>query len=1060
MKVLSVLFLLFTASNLWAFRPTLSFWQGGIRPVAVIDSTGLFPLADYRLHQRNLPIRGNGIYSYKAIVINSGLCSDAQHITALESATETSILFPFFFTPPAETLVANFTVCAKGKNYSGIWQDASSPSFSSTLTIYTQRPVVDSLAINNGTTSTLNNTVTISYQASDANLNITHFCLKTTSGVNVPSAPITTDNCWQPVNNPSPGVSPSPNITFNNYNFTLGYTSAIYQVYAWAKNSVENISTLSNSGNGTTSTDKAAINYIQGSPPTLVNIVATNSDSPSSPPAATEQTIAQGQDVYIKWKATDSDPLPSNPIQLYYTLDDSTFTLISANLINGVNGDCTVDGVNHTGCYKWSGGSPTANYFRIRVAATDSSSMTTFSSSSPLNTNNFRFLAGNTEAGIGSSAVSGVISNYVNDMETDVHSLVVTPSGKFFIKDRIQGILSIDPVDGILNKIIPITGVSTDGAIGVATLKSANAKIILDYEGNIIIHEIDRIRKFNLTTNTISTIIGGGTLTDSGILATQLKIDCDYRGTNCPLQVLPNNDIYFFRSKGISVTNDNTLYRYDSEENKVYSILPSGTVPQYSSTAAFNISTALFSHFGIEFDPSNSSIQRFFGHFRRNPCTGCGNGFSAAQLDTSTWNSYGTGYNAVGTVTTDPHSFINSMDGQLYSITEYNNSRSLWRLNRGSTNWTRVLGVGAVGSCVDGTSALSCNVYLQDAFVTAQGKIFFLDNGLVRTIDENNNVLTLFGQRRTFGDDGNALSARFNSIQSIDYTSDGKVVILDDLENVLREVTIGGNVVKLADNISGGYWGARYQIYVDRGNNENDIFYTGNGIFRWDRSDNTHTKVIGGGATPYPSADGLSGLSVRAYYPIQLLGFDGTKLIGSFIKYDNAVTTDASFNTRQWKFFDKTDSYRQSHFTGVGETPVLPVGQPVATSATYAGPVAQRGYWDASTSTWYFIAGENSNTIKALPIGGNISTFATVPDWMTSWTMTKNASGQWILYYCSGGKIYKYNQSTSLKTALAWPISSISCSGRSIYRDSNRNSLVFPYTQNGLVGIAEIIDTP
>ena len=65
-----------------------------------------------------------------------------------------------------------------------------------------------------------------------------------------------------------------------------------------------------------------------------------------------------------------------------------------------------------------------------------------------------------------------------------------------------------------------------------------------------------------------------------------------------------------------------------------------------------------------------------------------------------------------------------------------------------------------------------------------------------------------------------------------------------------------------------------------------------------------------------------------------------------------------------------------------------------------------------------------------------------------------------FVYYCAlyDGRIYKYNVSTQVETALAWPTATMRCSGRSLKYDPVKKSVIFPFVQNSLNGIAEILD--
>src|SRR5690606_35150004 len=107
---------------------------------------------------------------------------------------------------------------------------------------------------------------------------------------------------------------------------------------------------------------------------------------------------------------------------------------------------------------------------------------------------------------------------------------------------------------------------------------------------------------------------------------------------------------------------------------------------------------------------------------------------------------------------------------------------------------TKVLGHGTIGECADGTDALSCMVDLQNFYVTSTGKMYFTDRGTIRTIDENNKIKTLFGQRLTYGDNVNALNARFSDIHKVFRLDNGKIIANDVGGSYLKEFTIEGNI--------------------------------------------------------------------------------------------------------------------------------------------------------------------------------------------------------------------------------------------------------------------------
>jgi hypothetical protein len=69
-----------------------------------------------------------------------------------------------------------------------------------------------------------------------------------------------------------------------------------------------------------------------------------------------------------------------------------------------------------------------------------------------------------------------------------------------------------------------------------------------------------------------------------------------------------------------------------------------------------------------------------------------------------------------------------------------------------------------------------------------------------------------------------------------------------------------------------------------------------------------------------------------------------------------------------------------------------------------------------------------------------------------------NVSGTRYLYYCSSydNHIYLRNLDNSTEMMLPWSVSSIKCTGNTLYYDSSAHSLIFPFTQNGLTGVGEM----
>lgn len=932
-------------------------------------------------------------------------------------------------------------------------------------------PVINSFNINAGATLTSNNSIStdLSASVSDGISKITHICYKYSTDSSVPTAPAVNDSCWYEINNPSPGVTPSDNISFTNYFYLLGFTPGLYRVYTWVKTSVNLISTLSNAGSGTEGIDKKTIEYDPNPPPEVINVLSANSDSSTFPLSSSDTTVPAGNTVYIKWKASSVTGVGAGPISLYYTEDETTYTLIADGLGNLAGSGCSVDGTTHTGCYTWTNGSPSSAYYRIRVVVEDTQGIQSFNSGPPMNAGAFRVIAGNTETGLNGSAASALIFNNTGPSRIDIEgkSFVVTDDGTFYIRDLKRGILKMDPNTGLLTNYLPYTGTATDGPIGSASLKGQASRLTLDYDGNIIVYDYDRIRKIDLSTETISTIVGGGATIASGTNALDFQFGTcnNSRGYSCPLVVLPNQDMYFLRRNSHSSTPGagESIWHYQASDQKVYAITPSGTGTQQNATR--DISSSKLAGFMFEFDPTNSSIPKFFGLFQRQPCSGCGPHQESAELDQTTWASLGSG-------APHPSSYlaqVTALSGELYAVS---NRTYLHRYDSATNSWIRILGTGNLGNCPDGTLATNCDTYLRDAFVNAQGTVFFMDNGQMRAIDEAGEVVTLFGQKFSFGDGELATSARFGGIFSIDETSSGKIAVLDYLENSLREFTVGGTIEKLIGNSKpsgstsgslgstqpiGGYCSFS-KCYFHYDDTTEDIYYvTDSKVFRYDRASGNVYEAFGNGANDFAVADGMVGSDIQiGSYSEKLYGYNGTKFLAG------SNWWNGSYHERAYlKIYDRTDSFRQSQLAGVsGATGGYPLDGDVLATSSIPRPQNNFGkaQWDATNNSWYFA---QSNLIRSYPEGGLAGTLATLPRTINGgWTLLRNASSDLIVYYCSSSRVYKYNVTTSTETALPWPSNTLRCGGGTMVYSSTRNSIVFPFVQNDLWGVAEIPDTP
>ena len=960
----------------------------------------------------------------------------------------------------------------------------------------TQAPTLtpSTMVINDGSGSTGNNSIQVDLQGNDSATNITAFCLKWVNS----TAPGESDSCWVLVNAPSPGLTPGLNLTLVDFDFLIGFGVSNYTVYAWLKDEAGNISSLTAAGSGTLGQDKQTTFYDPGTPPTVIDIIATNSATPADPPSVADRSIPLGNDVHIKWNASDVQGLASNPISLYYTSDEVTMVPITSGLNNGSNSGCTVDEAGTsaddtaTGCYVWTGGSPTNSYFRVMVRAVDTDNLVGGSTSTFLNVSEVQVLGGNPDPGVNSSAKSAMFFNHLTGGEdySDPGTLVVRPNGEIFFRDARRGILRVDPSTGTQEVFVPYTGVASgDGGLHSAATLRLPYRISLDYQEGLLIFDYDRIRRVDLNTGTINTIIGGGALTNDGVAPTNVQITrpsatglVTHASRGMPFFALPNGDIYF-QSEGYggSTENGNRFRVFDASLNQVNSFVPSGTGDNHNP--AQDISKCWLHNFGVSFDPPTSeitSITLVTRHY--SGYSGCddANIYTNLNVNPQTGVSEGPHPTEPGHYAVDYRS--QGRDGHLYYV---DRNGYIKKYDPSTRLWSAIVGTGGVGHCADGTPALSCDIDPQDVFVSALGQIYFMDKGLIRTVDQSGNVLTLMGQSYSFGDGGKALSSRMNLVNGAQYWNDGgteKIVLLDQQEYRIREFEIGGNIQTIAGNgsnaqpntsspantqglqlaVSGTYWDffaldtSDGSVFMSRGSSW---------LVSLNRSTGKWQDIVGGGATYYhdPTAHGQVGSNLRfSTYPPMVLGFDGTNVLATISSYDSGLKkrTHSFVNS-----YAKTDG-TQTHVLGVqgvsasyeycADSTPLASCDAAAASPSY---VVSNAAYDSFDNKW-IIKAKNYPALRLVSAGGTMSTLATPPRDASSIAYRRDAGKTVdILYYCSDGALYKYDLNGGpTETLLTWVVPGFECTGRTLEYNSSRNSLIFPYKFNGLSGVAEYLN--
>lgn len=923
--------------------------------------------------------------------------------------------------------------------------------------------------------------VYISLEAIDNDTNITHFCFKNDS-----NPPDINHECWKAVDAPQPGLTPSPTLNLNNFPYLLSFVPGTYKVYAWTKDLSGNIS----NNNNEPGKDVVTIQYFGDESPVVSSLIVSNTSTPSTPVADNEMIFNAADPIYIKWHAVDDKNI-LNTIKLYYTTDDLTYKAFANNLSNNINNCSTLD-VQSTGCYIWTVPEEIDNeYFRIQLVVEDDALQATSILSLPLNSNRFKVLAGNMDPGIDSHAKSAVFNTPSTDMQ--LYSLAVTTDGKVFIRDSLNGLLYINPQTGILEQLLPETGESTGdlGPVRSATAKLLH-KITLDYQDRLVIWDYDRIRRIDTRQEPmkIETIIGGYNNGSSGtqiddIIINPADLKINPKPINAALlHALPNGDIYFQAyAEGEVKANLNTLRVYRGS-------LPNPTI----NTIRISGAGAYVDHWqGRQMNTTDDGVITYMLNY--NTTTSELNKLVVQLFSTTSGCSYITSANVnlgtyqLGGVHPPIHLQLcadryikTGMDGTFYQA--YNNSpyalRALSRYNVTTNSYERILGndlINGQGFCPDGSTANTCRSFLTDFFITQDGKTFLLDNGLVRVIDGNGKIQTLYGQRKNYGNNGLAQDARFNNIVFIDHGVGDNVIVYDQTEAILREVKPNesfSQVTHLAGNGQTGGFDfavpAANQTINGAGWHQTGSFVsnpaTGDVYFACLTQHICKLNRISGmweayAGTTSPLSDWTyhgsydsKTMNLGNSYTTSILAYAQGKFVTGHYNYNSDARKGQNSILRETNENNAVSTFiaGKAEVDGVSGCPDgLGSGCNLATTRSSGQAITYYSPNDA----WLFE--HHDNEIKIIKSGGqgSIYYFDTLEDGVQSMLWRDN-----ILYYCNDfGEVKKIDYINNTEVTLQFPGNGIHCTGKRILwknASGNRpNRLVFPFIQNGLMGIGE-----
>lgn len=1080
----------------------------------------------------------------------SGVCQTGLNIEILrDGVLETNLTCPsatFSYTTATQTTDANRLYQLKQTNAQSLsttatirWiRDTTPPAF-----------IASSFKLSGDAATTKKVMVPVAIQATDALTNITQLCLKT----NDSSAPSANHSCWVPVDSAAIGLTPSLNLNVTNYVYSLPIVPGDYTVYAWAKDTPGNISTLTSAGAGTLNTDRETITFYQAIAPVISYVLVGSTDYPANPPSTSDLTVGVGSPIYVKWKVSDDLALPATPISIYFTTDEVNWSLVAANLINGSNGSCAVNNPSTpadddaTGCYRLSA-APSAGFLKLRVTVKDSDGLEAGLGSMPLGVSStIRYLGGNTDPGTNLSAQSAMFFYRRMSSElssTDTQTLVVTRDGVVFFKDASRGILKVDPSDGVVRVFLPRTGVSAgDGGQATSATATYINKITLDYQQpkqRLWIYDYNRIRRVDLATGIITTVIGGPSATDnSDTVANPLNAkvqeyyhDYEWWDGWMLFFAAPNGDFYF-RAGNDGYWDGDTrpslglfrVRRLEAATGQIKSWLVN-SITSGRDLAAGDYTDCQLRNFALGFNPINSTITQRIGVVRRYPlwntyCTGKGDGANWVAFDS----------NGAADAASHPYpprdnpgywwneraKLITGLDGKIYSVAKEDILNGIFRYEGAPTyTWTRLLGGGAgdyaPGSCPDNTPATSCRSLAADVFVSENGTVYFLDDGLIRTITTDGKVVTLMGQRQVSGFGGAPLAARLgNSFRTFRLRNDGGITFTDPAHSKIYELNPSATLYHIAGNgvpggAADGVDARTTYINIENPHNSGDEFgldpVTGDiyhhagtwYIKKLTRSSSaigatgTWSNWIGGGTNHWsnPSSNGSNSIrwdgdcsygvdtSIFQNWSCWFLPRVLTYANGKVVTHNSTVTWRISDGAgiplnNMMKIYDvatkvQTHLIGRSGYNTVTDNPwdgLSAIGTSVDTS-DFLSAEWQRVVlpYNLSGNRWLFIRhqGYGDGRVFDVQPGGTLNLFTTLASSAKSFSYRLNGSTQYIYYCSAAGNLVRRNVTAATEVTFSWPVTGMICEGNALFYRASTQSVVFAYRFNGLMGFAEYLD--
>ena len=468
-----------------------------------------------------------------------------------------------------------------------------------------------------------------------------------------------------------------------------------------------------------------------------------------------------------------------------------------------------------------------------------------------------------TIAGDGEDGYSGDGDFATSAMLSNPAGVWANMAGNIFIADTGNNRLREVSANGIITTVVG--NLLGDGGFSIAASLSSPGAVTKDASGNLFIADTanNRIRKV-ATTGIITTVAGNGNagysgdggLAASAMLNAPSGLALDASG-NLFIADANNNCIREVTTKGIITT------------------IAGGGLAGYSGDGDPAGAAWLSFPTGLAMDTQGNLFIADFGNQRIRKIDT--NGIITTVAGYGVAGYFGDGGLATSSVLNGPLNVAVDAADNLF-IVDYNNARIRMVATNGIV--TTVAGNGSSGTAVDGVPATDTPLASPSAVaIDLAGELFISDSGnnRIRKVSANGIIITVAGNGNSgfSGDGGQATNAMLSYPSGITVDASGNLLIADENNNRVRQVTTNGLISTIVGNSDGdGALAVKATLSVPAsvavdGAGELFIADQGNQRIRKVGTDGAITTVAGNGNSGY-SGDGGPAVNAMLSSPVGL----------------------------------------------------------------------------------------------------------------------------------------------------------------------------------------------